>query len=118
MSITPMSPEIIKQGWVQTWVTLDGKIPQSRVNSRRKSTLLLLDEPSLGLSPIMADEIMERLIVIGREGMTICLVEQNVYSALSISEYAYVLESGRIAMEGKAADLITRDSVRQSYLGM
>lgn len=80
--------------------------------------LLLLDEPSLGLSPIMADEILEGLILIGRQGTTICLVEQNVYSALSISEYAYVLENGRIVMEGQAADLMNRDSVRQSYLGL
>ena len=80
--------------------------------------ILLLDEPSLGLSPIMADEIMERLITIGKQGTTICLVEQNVYSALGISEYAYVLENGRIVMEGQSADLMNRDSVRQSYLGL
>ena len=77
----------------------------------------LLDEPSLGLAPVLVDSIFEIVSEINREGTTILLVEQNALAALSISHHAYVLESGRIKLEGPAADLAKNDEVRQAYLG-
>ncbi|MBS4214955.1 ABC transporter ATP-binding protein [Neobacillus rhizophilus] len=82
-----------------------------------KPTLLLLDEPSLGLAPIMVQEIFRIIEEINSRGTTILLVEQNANMALSISDYAYVLETGIISNEGSAAELQNNDEVRQSYLG-
>jgi branched-chain amino acid transport system ATP-binding protein len=83
-----------------------------------RPTLLLLDEPSLGLSPALADEVFERLDMIRKAGVTICIVEQNVQAALSLADYAYVLEEGQVTMEGAAATLMTVDAIRGSYLGL
>ena len=80
--------------------------------------VLLLDEPSLGLAPAMADEVFDRLAAIRAQGVTIGLVEQNVHAALSIADYAYVLEHGAVHAEGQGADLMQRPSVRESYLGL
>lgn len=79
--------------------------------------LLLLDEPSMGLAPILVDEIFEIIKRINAEGTTILLVEQNAYKALSIADRAYILETGNIIKEGKASDLINDDSVKNAYLG-
>ena len=80
--------------------------------------LLILDEPSLGLAPMIVEEIFKSIIEINREGVTILLVEQNVPHALSISENAYVLEEGRIALSGKGGDLLNDDRIRRLYLGV
>jgi branched-chain amino acid transport system ATP-binding protein len=80
--------------------------------------MLLLDEPSLGLAPAMADEVFDRLNAIRAQGVTIGLVEQNVQAALSIADYAYVLEHGTVNAEGTGKDLITLPSIRESYLGL
>ncbi|WP_118133004.1 ABC transporter ATP-binding protein [Oceanicella sp. SM1341] len=80
--------------------------------------LLLLDEPSLGLSPVMAEEVMDAVLRIREAGTTICLVEQNVYSALAVADRAYVMEEGRVVKSGTGAALLTDDSIRESYLGM
>jgi branched-chain amino acid transport system ATP-binding protein len=79
--------------------------------------LLLLDEPSLGLAPKLVEEIFGVIQRINQEGITVLLVEQNANKALRIAEYGYVLETGRIALEDKAASLLKNDHVRRSYLG-
>lgn len=79
--------------------------------------LLMLDEPSMGLSPILVQEIFNIIREINQEGTTVLLVEQNAHMALSIANRAYVLETGRIVKEGKAAELLEDDDVRKAYLG-
>ncbi len=80
-------------------------------------TLLMMDEPSMGLSPILVEEIFAIIRDINQEGTTILLVEQNAHMALSIANRAYVLETGSITMEGKAAELLNDDKVKSAYLG-
>ncbi|MBK1971053.1 ABC transporter ATP-binding protein [Campylobacter sp. TTU_617] len=80
--------------------------------------LLMLDEPSLGLAPKIVAEVFDIIVRLKQEGITILLVEQNAYSALKISDYAYVLENGYIAMQGIAKDLIGNDEIRKKYLGL
>lgn len=79
--------------------------------------LLLLDEPSMGLAPILVDEIFEIVKRINADGTTILLVEQNAFKALSIADRAYVLETGEIIKSGNAAELLNDDSVKNAYLG-
>ncbi len=81
--------------------------------------LLMLDEPSMGLSPVMADFIFERLIEIRRQTqLTVLLVEQRVAEALESADYGYVVEAGRVVLEGSHEVLSSNDRVRQAYLGM
>ncbi len=82
-----------------------------------KPKLLLLDEPSMGLAPILVDEIFSIIQKINKDGTTILLVEQNAFKALSIADRAYILETGNIVKTGAASDLISDDSVRSAYLG-
>lgn len=77
----------------------------------------LLDEPSLGLAPKLVDKIFEVIVEINRQGKTILLVEQNAYLAFNIAHRAYVMETGKIAMEGKASDLLDNEYVKKAYLG-
>ncbi len=80
--------------------------------------LLLLDEPSLGLAPMIAQSIFDIISTINRDlGTAVLLVEQNAVAALDISSRAYVLEAGRVAVEGSSIDLKAHDGVRRSYLG-
>ncbi|GAK60690.1 amino acid ABC transporter, ATP-binding protein [Candidatus Vecturithrix granuli] len=79
--------------------------------------LLLLDEPSLGLSPIVIEKLFETLIDINAQGVTILLVEQNAVMALDLAHRAYVLETGRITLTGTGQELANNDAVRQAYLG-
>ncbi len=79
--------------------------------------LLLLDEPSMGLAPVLVDMIFETIEKINKQGTTILLVEQNALAALNVADRAYVLESGSIKMSGKAKDLISNDEVTKAYLG-
>ena len=79
--------------------------------------LLLLDEPSMGLAPILVDEIFVIIKRINADGTTILLVEQNAFKALSIADRAYVLETGEIIKSGKATELLNDDSVKKAYLG-
>lgn len=83
-----------------------------------KPRLLLFDEPSLGLQPILVKKTFEAISEINRRGVSILLVEQNVQFALEISHRAYVLENGRITMEGKAADLLRSEHVKKAYLAI
>jgi branched-chain amino acid transport system ATP-binding protein len=79
---------------------------------------LMLDEPSLGIAPLLVETIFERLVALNRErGMTMLLVEQNASLALQVSRYAYVLETGSIHLEGPSAELRDRPEVRAAYLG-
>jgi len=80
-------------------------------------TLLLLDEPSMGLAPVLVDLIFETIERIRDQGVTVLVVEQNALAALEIADYAYVLESGRLAMQGEAAKLLDDPSVAAAYLG-
>lgn len=79
--------------------------------------LLMMDEPSLGLSPLLVKSIFNNIRQIHEEGTTILLIEQNARLALEISDYAYVLETGRIVLEGTGKDLINDSSVKRAYLG-
>ena len=79
--------------------------------------LLLLDEPSLGLSPILVNEIFRIIQAIHKEGMTILLVEQNARMALNISDYGLILENGRFVMKGQSRDLLEDRDVREFYMG-
>lgn len=79
--------------------------------------LLLLDEPSLGLAPIIVSKIFKTINEINKEGVTVLLVEQNARAALKLSHRGYVLENGRIALEGKGEELLNNEQVRRAYLG-
>ncbi len=79
--------------------------------------LLLLDEPSMGLAPVLVDEIFSIIKEINGQGVTILLVEQNAYKALSIANRAYVLETGRVSLSGPAAELMEDERVKKAYLG-
>ena len=83
-----------------------------------KPRLLLLDEPSMGLSPILVDEVFEAVDRLRATGTTIFLVEQNAYRALSIADRGYVLEAGRIIIEDDAKALMVNDRVKEAYLGL
>lgn len=82
-----------------------------------KPTLLMLDEPSFGLAPILADSIFDMIQKINKQGVTILLVEQNVRVALELAQRSYVIENGRIVGQGSGDDLLSFESVRSAYLG-
>ncbi len=79
--------------------------------------ILLLDEPSMGLSPLFVKEIFDIIRTINGQGTTILLVEQNAHMAVSVADYAYVLETGRITLEGPGEELAASEEVRAAYLG-
>ncbi len=79
--------------------------------------LLLLDEPSMGLSPLMTQQVFDVLLELKKQGMTILLVEQNAYEALTISDRAYIMETGNITLEGRSSELIHDPRVKDAYLG-
>lgn len=111
---------ILKTKLAQLGGTLSGGQQQMLAIARglmARPRLLLLDEPSLGLAPILVQEIFAIIRQISRKGTTILLVEQNANMALDVSDYAYVLETGEISVEGPAADMKRNDEVRRSYLG-
>ena len=83
-----------------------------------KPKLMMLDEPSLGLAPLLVEEIFDVIRGINREGTGVLLVEQNAAQALRIADYGYVLEAGRIVLEGSAAQLTQNENVRELYLGV
>jgi branched-chain amino acid transport system ATP-binding protein len=79
--------------------------------------ILLLDEPSLGLAPIIVDTVFDVIVQLNRQGHTLLLVEQNAYRSLEIAHYAYVLETGKMTLEGEASTLIDNPHVKKAYLG-
>ena len=79
--------------------------------------LLMLDEPSMGLAPILVEQIFDIIKDLHKKGTTILLVEQNAQMALSVADRAYVMETGKITLSGTGAELAASDSVRKAYLG-
>lgn len=82
-----------------------------------KPQLLMMDEPSLGLAPLIVKNIFEIIKKINQEGVTILLIEQNAKASLEISDYAYVLETGKVTLKGKGIDLLNDENVKKAYLG-
>jgi branched-chain amino acid transport system ATP-binding protein len=110
----------IKEKKDQMAGTLSGGEQQMLAISRAlmsEPKVLMLDEPSLGLAPKIVGEVFETITRLKEEGITILLVEQNAFAALKISDYAYVLENGKIAMQGVAKNMIGDDNIRKKYLG-
>ena len=83
-----------------------------------KPSILLMDEPSMGLSPLLVKEIFSIIKEVHKQGITVLLVEQNAKMALSISDRAYVLETGHISMSGAADELLNDEQVKKAYLGL
>jgi len=79
--------------------------------------VLLLDEPSMGLAPILIQQIFDTIVEIRKQGVPVLLVEQNAFLALHIADYAYVIETGQIVLEGEAASLLNNEQVKAAYLG-
>ena len=111
---------ILKDRRDQRAETLSGGEQQQLAIARglmSRPSLLMLDEPSLGIMPKLVAQIFETIHDIRKQGITVLLVEQNVFEALEVSDRAYVLQSGRIVLEGAGRDLLHSDLVRQAYLG-
>ncbi len=83
-----------------------------------KPKLLMLDEPSLGLAPLVVEQVFETVKKINLQKITILLVEQDVFQALALADWAYVLENGSIMMEGGAEDLLNNPQVKEAYIGV
>ena len=110
----------LKERYKQTAGTLSGGEQQMLAMGRAlmsKPKLLMLDEPSMGLAPILVEQIFDIIKELHAAGTTILLVEQNAQMALSVADRAYVLETGKIAMSGSARDLLEDDRVQKAYLG-
>lgn len=111
---------ILKERQRQLGGTLSGGEQQMLAIGRALMSypkMLLLDEPSLGLAPIIASKIFKVIKEINREGVTILLVEQNAHAALSLSDRGYVLENGRVAIHGAGEELLRNERVKKAYLG-
>ena len=111
---------ILKERQSQLGGTLSGGEQQMLAIARAlmlTPKLLLLDEPSLGLAPLLVRQIFETVAEINRAGTSVLLVEQNANMALRMADHAYVLETGRISLEGSGPDLLANDGVRKAYLG-
>jgi branched-chain amino acid transport system ATP-binding protein len=110
----------LKERRRQTAGTLSGGEQQMLAMGRAmmsRPKLLLLDEPSMGLAPLMVQKVFETIMTISGEGVTILLIEQNAKLALEVSRRGYVMESGEITLEGEAASLLDNPKVREAYLG-
>ncbi|TFG93117.1 MAG: ABC transporter ATP-binding protein [Candidatus Atribacteria bacterium] len=112
-------PRIKERLW-QKGGTLSGGEQQMLAVARglmSRPKLLMLDEPSLGLAPLLVKEIFDIIQRIHQEGMTVLLVEQNAFAALKIADYAYVLETGKVVLEGSGEELLKDEGVKKAYLG-
>jgi branched-chain amino acid transport system ATP-binding protein len=110
----------LKERRLQKGGTLSGGEQQMLAVGRglmSRPKLLMMDEPSLGLAPLIVKMIFEIIRQINAEGTTVLLVEQNAKAALEIADYGYVLETGRITLHGKGRELLSDDRVRKAYLG-
>ena len=111
---------LLKERERQTAGTLSGGEQQMVAIARglmARPRLIILDEPSLGLAPIVVKEMFEIIQTINREGITILLVEQNVQQSLKLADRAYVLENGRVVLRGAGSELLNDERVREAYLG-
>ncbi|MBC8584742.1 ABC transporter ATP-binding protein [Youxingia wuxianensis] len=111
----------LKERYKQAAGTLSGGEQQMLAIGRAmmsKPQIMLMDEPSMGLSPLLVKEIFHIIQELNHNGMTILLVEQNAKMALSIANRAYVLETGNVVMEGNAQDMLADDKVKKAYLGL
>ncbi len=118
--VTQLFPRL-KERWKQVGQTLSGGEQQMLAIARvmmSRPKLLLLDEPSLGLAPIIVERIFDTIDEINAQGTTILLVEQNAQLALAMADRAYVLETGRIVLEGTGEELLENPAVRKAYLGI
>jgi branched-chain amino acid transport system ATP-binding protein len=112
--------ERLRERRKQTAGTLSGGEQQMLAIARAlmaRPRLLLLDEPSLGLAPLLVREIFRTIGEINRRGVTVLLVEQNAHMALTVAQRGYVLETGRVLLEDRAANLLTNEQVKKAYLG-
>ncbi|MGI6431786.1 MAG: ABC transporter ATP-binding protein [Synergistaceae bacterium] len=112
-------PRLKERAW-QKGGTLSGGEQQMLALARAMMSdpeLIMMDEPSLGLAPLLVEEVFEIIREINKEGKTILLVEQNAFGALKVADYAYVLEVGAITLEGKGTDLLKDKRVIDAYLG-
>jgi branched-chain amino acid transport system ATP-binding protein len=110
----------LKERAAQKGGTLSGGEQQMLAIARglmARPSLLLMDEPSLGLAPILVEEVFRVIQEIHSEGVTLLLIEQNAQAALAIADYGYVMESGSIVLQGKGTDLLHDEAVRRAYLG-
>ncbi len=110
----------LKERRTQKGGTLSGGEQQMLAMGRAlmaKPKLIMLDEPSMGLAPVIVEQIFEIIKMINDDGMTVLLVEQNAHMALNIADRGYVLETGSITLEGTGQELLTNDKVRKAYLG-
>ncbi len=117
--IYTLFPRLLEREW-QIAATLSGGEQQMLAVGRSlmsRPELLMMDEPSLGLAPIIVKDIFSIIKEINRAGVSVLLIEQNAKAALEISDYAYVLETGVVTLEGAGKDLISNDAVRKAYLG-
>ena len=111
----------LKERLLQKAGTLSGGEQQMLAMGRAlmaQPRLLLLDEPSMGLAPVLVDVVFETIERVNAQGTTILLVEQNALAALKIADHGYVLETGHIGLSGPAGDLANNDDVRKAYLGI
>ena len=111
----------LKEREQQQAITLSGGEQQMVAVGRgimASPKLLMLDEPSLGLAPVLIQEIFETIKKIADQGMTVLLVEQDVQNSLGMSDRGYVMEHGRMLMEGKADELLNNPQIREAYLGI
>jgi branched-chain amino acid transport system ATP-binding protein len=118
-TVTGLFP-ILKERFKQPAGTLSGGEQQMLAIGRAlmaKPRLLLLDEPSMGLAPLIVEKIMDVLEVLRRKGLTILLVEQNARAALTVADRGYVFETGSVVLEGAADDLLADTNVKRAYLG-
>jgi branched-chain amino acid transport system ATP-binding protein len=111
---------VLRKREAQLGYTLSGGEQQMLAIGRAliaRPKMLLLDEPSLGLAPIVMEVIFSTLLYLKRSGIEILLVEQNAFEALELADRGYVLENGRVVMQGTGPDLLTKEEVRRTYLG-